>query len=214
MTLKLILTIVLTVLLASCTGAQTKIILGNVEYQIPTHYIVSSTSNVGARGLDNSSNMLALTFAQDEELIHLTSKNGWLPSSPISAMIFDESVGEFENSFSTEISNEKFEFVEFGNLYRVFDSNLNSKWKSLPKRGIVISPTKTSAERVLDCTAMGGIKGINASRTQKEIPTSCKVIVKRDNLIIRFSSTEENLVENFQLIHDLIISRLNSWKAD
>ena len=92
------------VVLLSCAEATTQITLGEVSYNIPSNYVVSYEEKNGTSEFDDASNMVALTFSEMEELGHLAGQNGWLPRSPISVMIYDKDVGNFENILSNSIS--------------------------------------------------------------------------------------------------------------
>ncbi|WP_233081099.1 hypothetical protein [Rheinheimera soli] len=211
---KLLLLIFVPMVLLSCSETQKYITLGGNGYKIPSHYIVSYESTSDSSGFDDASNMVALTFSEEEGFGHLTGQNGWLPHSPISIIIYDEKAGDFEMALSKAIPTADVEFIEFEKVYRVFRKQFSNHWKAIPKNGAVFNSNGVVAERVLECTALGGVDGIKASRIDENIPTSCKVSIKRGNLVIRFSSTEKNLVENFRLISDLVFSKIDSWKHE
>lgn len=211
---KLLITLIVPTILLSCAEWKTHIFLGNKKYDIPSHYIISYERSGESKEGNGLSSIVALSFSEENEFTHLTGKNGWLSRGHISVTLYDETMGDFNMTLLNKIPSDYDVFIEFDDVFRVFKEGFNSSWKALPKKGIFYDPSIISTVRILDCKAMGGVKGINASRVDKNIPTSCKVLIKRDNLLVRFSSTEENLVENFQLIHDFVFSKLDSWESE
>ncbi|NNJ72760.1 MAG: hypothetical protein HKP09_06225 [Enterobacterales bacterium] len=201
------------VLLSSCVKSSVDITLGGNDYKIPTNYVVSFEALKDANEFDQNGEMIALSFTHVSEISHLTGNNGWLPRSPVSVVIFNQEIGSFDKVLQKSVQlSDEIQVIELPNVYRIFDSQLNSHWKAINKNDSVRNATSIKTEQLLDCYALGGTKGINSSRTVEHIPTSCKVTIVEDTLVMRISSSEKNLTEHFQVIRDLIISKLKTWK--
>lgn len=193
-------------LFQACSSSEIKVVLGSSVFTIPSKYIVSYEQD---ERYDSGRNMISLTFSELDELRSLDKPNGWLPKSPITALVYDQTLSsgkELESSLDEAAHKKTFQKVEFDGFYRLFEEDVKSRWLTLSNE-----KENSQSHIELKCIALGGMDGVNKSRTDENIPTSCKVVFQYNDLVIRLSSSEENLIESYSLIRSVIVDKLNSW---
>lgn len=194
----------------ACGSSDTQVKLGKSVFAVPSKYIVSFEKSDESEGFDSGSNMISISFSELDELSFLDKPNGWLPKSPITALIYHQPLSsgiELESSLTEEKPKNDLHKVEFEGFYRLFEEGVKTRWLTINS-----DKAESISHIEIKCIALGGMDGVNKSRTDRNIPTSCKVVFKYNELVIRLSSTEENLITSYPIIQDVIIKKLSSWK--
>lgn len=210
---RMLLGVFMLVSLQYCGGTMVEIKLGDSIYFIPRNQIIFLENSDELKDFDSNSNMVSLTFSDDKELSSLNRVNAWLPKSPITALVHAKSIGttsDLSTEFLKKLQASSIEKVEFDGFNRYFDKGINSSWMTIPAKN---GDADIEQKLKFKCIALGGMDGITKSRSAQKIPTSCKVVFRYHDLIIRLSSSEENLIDSVSKIQKIIIKKFDLWKV-
>lgn len=201
---------------SACRDSYRAIYIGNDKYNIPVEYLLSDPSFY-VKGLDNYVSLVSVTFDDDIDFYSYKAKNGWLPNTPIISTLYSYGSMEYAGIHSNRPEGSVFEIdglnvIKLDRVFRVFRNNENTNWHALPVEGAILGSNDIRASWVASCFALGGQKGTELSRDEFNIPTSCKVdILYRDN-ILTISTSELNIVNNFDEISNLIVNKFDLWR--
>lgn len=205
--------------LIACSDVSEEVLIGENLYDIPSQYFVVTPTYIDTTALDNSVELVSITFGEDEAFKKYIKGNAWLPKSPITLLMLSPAGSDLtglDPSFTPPVtfSTEKKEVIEFENSYRLFSNGYRSKWQAIPKKHTVLDNNLGKSEWIVECISLGGMKGSNQSHNLIDIPTSCKLNIRYQGIIIRLTTSESNFFKNIDNILRLIFEKLDSWRMN
>ncbi|MFC4653753.1 hypothetical protein ACFO3I_01815 [Rheinheimera marina] len=197
---------------------QKSVLLGDSVYQIPAEYLITPPSVFEMEEGDSDAGMVGLTFNQDQDFSEYLGADAWLPKNSITAILYSREGTKLTGisplfSRPVEFSIEGKQLVEFENSYRLFNGNTRISWQAFPKQQTIIYETDVKAKWVADCIPMGGMKGSEQSHESIDIPTSCRIDIEYQNVILSLTTSEKNLIGHADKIINSVLRKIDSWRV-
>lgn len=205
------------IMLSTSCGEQPKFQLGGAEYCIPEKYLLREPLNVSliAEQLDPGGEILALRFSTADDLSLRSSAK-----EEITAILFGRSTIGSEAAliaaYEAGPTDDYDPLFDIGNGFRAFEQLGARRWTLVPKIGLdrYKEGTGVEAKWIAKCRA-SGISTLEADPMKvPSADTSCDTLVLYDEYVLKFTTSEQELLENYDVIKENIDRKLQAWRCN